>query len=255
MIYKNLIFHLYSFDGFEDNDAIRVHLSCLKHFSSVFDNAKFIISVDDPKNADLIKKTEKAIVSCGFRNVGFKVVENDYYREARTFKEEVIDKLDKYEGLTFFAHSKGTTNVLNPKMNKESVLKWVAGMYYLNLNFIDDVENTLINQFKYAFYGSFKVVSDNIENKNKTWYAGTFYWVNTNRLLNNIKQRGIKIPNLHDRGYAEMLPGEIDELASYGMTYLYPFDYDEAGSRVLFLLGESQDKYEKFCEYAKNIGI
>lgn len=255
MIYKNIVFHFYTFNGFENNEANVLHLSCLKYFAGIFDHAKFIVSVDDVKDIDLIKKTEKAIISCGFKNIEFKVSKNDYYREAKTFSEEIINGIGNYDGLTFFAHNKGITNMMDPKINRSSVLKWIAGMYYMNLNFVDDAENELINKFKYSFYGSFKVVSDKIENKNKTWYAGTFYWINTNRLSNNIKQRGIKVMRLHDRGYAEMLPGELDELASYKEIYLYPFDYNDAGDRILFLLGENDKEYAKFCEYAKNVGI
>lgn len=255
MVYKNLVFHFYTFEGFRDNEAIKLHLNCLKYYSDIFDNALFVISVDDVNNTELIKETEHAIIDCGFKDVRFKVVENDVYREAKTFKVEIMDKLTSYEGITFFGHTKGVSNMSIKEVNKESVLKWIAGMYFLNLHFVDEAENLLIGQFRTCFYGAYKVISKKVENKNNTWYAGTFFWVNTNRLANNIKQRKIEIPNLHDRGYAEFVTGELDVLGSHGWLYLFPFNYNEAGSRLSFLLDNDEEVVKKYKEYEQEVSV
>ena len=236
MITKNIVFHFYAFEGFRDNEAIKLHLSCLKRYSGIFDNALFVISVDDTSDTVLIGDAEKAIIDCGFRNITFKVSENDCYCEATTFK-------------------KGTTNVVNPNMDKISVLKWIAGMYYLNLNFVEEAERVLIKEFKYSMFGAYKVVDDKIENANRRWYAGTFYWINTNRLSNNMKQRGIQMPRLHDRGYAEFITGELDNLGTHGDVYLFPFDYNSAGFLIDFLLLNDDKEIEKYREYEKELGI
>lgn len=255
MITKNLVFHFYTFSGFEENEAIKLHLACLKRFSGIFDNALFVISVDDLSDIETIKKTEIAVVGCGFKNVRFKIAENDYYCEGKTFKNEIIDRIQSFDGITFFGHTKGVTNVLNGSIDKTSVLKWIAAMYYLNLNFVDEAERTLIKEFKYSMYGSYKVVDDKIENKNRTWYAGTMYWINTNRLSNNMVQRGLSFPKLHDRGYAEFITGEVDKLGTHGDVYLYPFDYDTAGFLVNFLLLNDASEIEKYNEYEKALGV
>ncbi|MBP5724907.1 MAG: hypothetical protein J6X18_15200 [Bacteroidales bacterium] len=255
MVTKNLVFSFYVFDGFEDNEAIKLHLKCLKKYSNIFDNAKFVISIKDTSNIGMIKKAESMITECGFKNLEFKVKQNDCYCEARTLKDEILDKIDTFEGLTFFAHTKGVTNVTNKEIKKESVLKWVAGMYYMNLNFIEEVESCLIYHFDCSMFGSYKVVSDKIENKNRRWYAGTFYWINTNRLSNNMKNRGIEMPKLHDSGYAEFITGELDELGTHCDVYLYPFEYDSAGGLINFLLMNDQYEIEKYKEYEKALGI
>lgn len=255
MITKNIVFHFYAPEGFENNEAIKIHLACLKRYSHIFDNALFIISVNDINDTALIGAAEKAIIDCGFRNIKFKVSENDCYCEAVTFKKEIIDKLGSFDGITFFGHTKGVTNVVNPNMDKISVLKWVAGMYYLNLNFVEEAESVLVKEFKYSMFGAYKVVDDKIENANRRWYAGTFYWINTNRLANNMKQRGIQIPRLHDRGYAEFIAGELDNLGSHGDVYLFPFDYDTAGFLIDFLLLNDGNEIAKYREYEKELGI
>jgi hypothetical protein len=130
-----------------------------------------------------------------------------------------------------------------------------GGDVFLNLRFAEEAEDELINQFSVSFFGAYKVVSDKIENKNNTWYAGTFFWVNTNRLANNIKQRKIEIPNLHDRGYAEFITGELDTLGSHNRMYLYPFTYNEAGNRVEFLLNRDETALNEFSRYEQEVGI
>ena len=255
MIVKNLVFSFYTFKGFMENEAIRLHLKCLKRYSHIFNNALFVISIKDTSDIGTIKETEKAIIDCGFRHIKFTVSQNDYYCEGKAFKEEIIDKIDSFEGLTFFGHTKGVTNVENPKMGKVSILKWIAGMYYLNLNFIDEVERMLIKEFTCAMYGAYKVIDKGIENANNRWYAGTFYWINTNRLSNNMRQRGRKFPKLHDRGYAEFITGEVDMLASHGDAYLFPFEYNNAGFLTDFLLLNDSGEIEKYHAYEKEVGV
>lgn len=255
MITKNLVFSFFAFKGFEDNEAIKLHLSCLKYYAKIFDNALFVISVSDISDIETIKSAEKCIIDCGFKHLTFKVSENDYYCEGRAFKENIVDKIETFDGITFFGHTKGVTNVNNPEMDKVSILRWVAGMYYLNLNFIDEVERVLVKEFKYSMYGAYKVVDDKIENRNRRWYAGTFYWINTNRLYNNMKQRGISFPNLHDRGYAEFITGELDMLGSHGDAYLFPFEYNDAGFLANFLLLNDESEIKKYLEYEKMLGV
>lgn len=255
MVCKTLVFHFYAFEGFKENCANRLHFSCLKYFSNVFDKSLFVISVDDISNSDLIKEAEHEIIDCGFKDVRFKVVHNDVYREGRTFKEEIADKMDKFEGLVFFGHNKGITNVMNDKMNSESILKWIAGMYYMNLHFVEEAEKKLISEFKYSLYGAYKVESPKIENKNNTWYAGTFYWLNPRRLSNNLRQRGISVPPLHDRGYAEFFSGEVDLLDSHLNMYLLPFEYNNAGNLIYTLLNFDDNELNLYYEYEKEIDI
>ena len=188
----------------------------------------------------------------------FKVSENDQYREARAFREEIVDRLNEYSGITFFAHNKGVSNVLNPNFDNVSIKRWIASMYYLNLeeDILKEAEEELVGAFASPFFGAYCIKSEKIENKYKQWYAGTFYWTNTNRLYNDIVQRGLPIPNLHDRGYAEFFPGEMEKtLCTHNKVYLYPFDYNDVTEALEFLLQGNEEELKKYYEYEKALDI
>ena len=150
-IKKRLIFYFHTFEGFLDNRAIQIHLRCLAYYCNVFDEALFIISVDDTKNDRLIYDTETALLKCGFRNVQFKVHRNNPYCEAQPFFEEIVEKMNSLDGLTFFGHTKGEGNYNRKDANSEAVDAWILGLYYTNLSYLEEVENRLIKDFSCLF--------------------------------------------------------------------------------------------------------
>lgn len=261
---RRLIFYFYAMEGLEDNLAYHMHFSCLKKYSHLFESAKFFIAVDDTNNKELISKVAAKIALCGFvENTEFVVVKNDVYREAGIFKTEVVDKLDELTGLTFFAHTKGVTNFLNPEYNKDSILKWIFGCYYLSLEFIDDVHTQLqINQpcYQRFFYGSFLrniPPEDGGGTKYGAEYEGTFFWINCVSLSNYLKERGISVPNEIGRFYAERFPGDLfsvkERVGSYQYSYLYgPISlYNDCDTVYNTLLSDESDLERLYSEYAK----
>ena len=263
-IKKRLIFHFYSFANFRKNYAIQLHLKCLKHYSSVFDEALFIISVDNINDNDLILETQIAILQCGFKNVQFKIHENNLYYEAEPFYNEVISKLDILDGLTFWGHTKGTTNVLQEIKSMESLEAWILGMYFLNLQFIEEVEWALCVE-PHRFYGTF------LTDLRESWahcylYPGTFYWLNCPGIWRDLQLKMTKAPvptSSGDRGVAEYLPGLLytwtgsrsDGLYSHNNAILYPYDaYFSSHEALDFLLKDNDDKV-RYEEFKKAIGL
>lgn len=213
-----LVFHFFLQKDYKINRANKIHFECMKRFLNVFDECLFVIAKAENTTDDIVKDFEKNIITIvTAKKCCFKIVENSVYREAKTFKEEIIDKLtEPYDGLVFFAHNKGITNYTQYSM--EYVDKWICSLYYLSLNFINEVETDLcgrIYNFQSFFYGSIltqatKEPDDHVFiNKNNVFYSGSFYWLNTGALLRYIKHYNISIPNVVDRAYVEAFPGEI----------------------------------------------
>ena len=261
---RRLIFHFYAMPGYESNPAYAMHFACLRKYADVFDSAKFIISVDDTSDRELIKSVAEKIVSCGFvENTEFVVTENTIYREALTFKTEIVDKMDELSGMTFFAHTKGASNISVPEYNAESILKWIFGCYYLSLEYIEEMHNQAQVYQPYDqrfFFGSFlrEVLPENGGGtRYGAEYEGTFFWVNCQPLLDYLNDNKIPVPRNFGRFYAERFPGDLfpinGHIGSHNLRYfvgdvsLYLY-CDRVIDLVLNREGEKERFYEKYNE-------
>lgn len=211
---RRLIFYFYATPDYRENDAYKMHFSCLKKYSNVFDDAHFFISVDDITDKELISRVAGDIVSCGFvENVKFTIIENGQCCESMVFKNEIVDNLGELTGLTFFAHTKGVVSI--KKYNRDSILKWIFGLYYMNLEFLEDVHNQLqVYQPSYQrfFYGTFlRQIAEEYGGGTNfgAEYEGTFFWINCVSLKNYMIKNEIAVPNEIGRFYAERFPGNI----------------------------------------------
>lgn len=258
-IHKRIVFHFYTFEDFKNNRANQLHLKCLKRYSNVFNDAIFVISLDDISNVKLIRETQDAILDCGFLNIKFIIKKNDSYREAKTFYEEIILKMKDLYGLTFFGHNKGTTNYATHPDNKDDIDAWIVGLYYFNLNFIEEVKNETISNCS-CFYGAFLHVNPRqIEDKEVPGgYSGTFYWINCSRLYNKpfiekkFYDREIDIfPPISDRYYAEQYPTLMCSwdngwgLSSHGRKVIFTEDLYHNASKALRFLSNSEEEYNE----------
>ena len=224
---KILVYHLYIFDGFLVDEFMKLHKLCLKDYINVFDESRFVITVNDLNNKSLISDGFKWVseITVG-KKFSIKVKENTSLYEVDTFKEEILDNIDTLRDYVFFAHSKGNSkNISVPSYNKESVMRWVCALYYFSLNFIDEVEDRFCGHGRASeiFYGPLLTqykdpsVSPMLRlNKNNCFYQGTFYWINMRKLSNYLKEGIVKLPEIDDRYWAEMLPGVICGREEYG---------------------------------------
>ena len=237
MITRRLIYHFYLGDNWADNIANKCHFNCLEHFSYLFDESIIVISSNTASENDIIEVKQRFSSVIKSKILTFKVSENNRYYEADTFKTEIIDNAAKLDGITFFAHNKGVSNVLDNSKSKTAILSWICALYYYGLNFIDEVEKYLCSDPGTVFYGPYLMKENYIGNKNHIWYAGTFYWINTGRLLKNCES----IPEITDREYAEWFPGEL-------------FDGSRLKSHNGYILNDS-DLYRNWLFFAKNSAL
>lgn len=244
---KRLVFHFYANNGWRDNIANICHFNCLNYFSHLFTDSVIVIVNDGLSSEELLEVKKKFIDVIKSETVIIKIAENTPFYEAATFYNEVI-RNDKYNGLIFFGHNKGVTNVLNSEYSKTSILSWICGLYYYGLNFANEAETELYSKPLGTFYGPFLMKDNYIGNKNHMWYAGTFYWVNQRRLLKNFDE----IPSVFDREYAEWLPGELgndDYLKSHGNVILDDSDLYHIWQYAARKSAKSEEEYSDFVEF------
>lgn len=203
---KRLVYHLYVPDHYVP-EIYKYHFACLKYFANVFDEYVINLVMENPDDADTIKKMEIMFLSYMYKNITFNVVQNDKnIREVYTFKTEIIDKISSSNTLTFFAHSKGMTNDFN-----ESLIRWICYMYYFSLNFIDNMYYKLLGSTPRIFYGPMIYYADILTPVKYHWlYPGSFYWINMPSLYNYSLM--YPLPKIEGRCYAENFPGNITNL-------------------------------------------
>lgn len=207
MIKKHLIFHFFIPDDYETNVAIKMHYACLWKYSNVFDSAEFFISSTEESKIYIgsVKQSLINVFQC--KDIRFKEVENDPYFEARTFKENVLYRIEEYEEtMVFFGHTKGVRDVVMFEESKEFFLKWIYALYFYSLEFVKEAELKLFTIFhgrKYTFFGSLPLVYTDGTN---CIFAGAFYWTNPMTLRKDIKSGEVIPKSFNDRAFAEEFP-------------------------------------------------
>lgn len=203
-----LVFHFYAGEDYPDNVFYTVHLKCLEKYINNFDEAVFVVTYDNG-NENIALEARKAIGALGFRGeLTIKMRENTLYREAVTFKEEVVDS--DFEGLTFFGHTKGITNVYIDDIDIRDVFQWVFGMYYVNLDAFSEICENLIKFSAFAHgYLPLKSEADCPYSKYHWAFMGSFQWINMPLLKEYVRNNGIEMPVLNSRFYAETFLGNL----------------------------------------------
>ena len=175
---RRLIYVMYidpTINSFNDSVAYKVHLKTLKRifsYRNAFSEVIFIITVDDFDNP-LVKDLKYKISSLFINIKNFRIIveKNDpYHREGKMFKKYVLGKLDDYDGITLFFHTKGLDN----KWKDKFPFAWVLGQYFFNTisqklyihNFIKD-DHKLLLGWPYI----------KNENQRQWLYAGACYWM------------------------------------------------------------------------------
>ena len=252
-----LVYHLYVPNG-EFGSFMDVHWNCLRYYSHLFTESIFVLCMENPEDFDRIKSIEKHIIGLGFNNVIFKVIKNSQYREGLTLKNEVVDKMNDIDGLTFFAHSKGDSNLMSD--NSDNLGYWISSMYYYNLEFLDIVKYKLIEGF-YLASGFLVFVNKNIlNNKFGYCFSGSFFWMNTQRLYDYIKLYGngdTDYLKIFDRVYAENFIGNVAYLFkiwSPGRSTEYCDDYKNVLARIKEIT-YTDEIYNSFIDFHNKIAL
>lgn len=278
---KILIYYIYVTDDFFERITNLANIECLRRYSHIFDEARIFLSLDDTENVSLITRIEHLFIDMNFRgNLSFVIHKNDEWRESRIVKEEIADKLNAYgEDLIFFAHGKGFSN-LDTGYEKESMLHWVVGCYYMSLAFPDEAINLITGMNTFSAYGSFPLVMKGEKQmpgdyltkdeqylgriKYNWCYSGTFFWINPAKLYDHMAIFRQETPLIFDRYYSEKYLGNVMSYESnatgHSLKYLWGSNnmYNDgvAESCINFLLGSEEENakyYEFFNEIKEDI--
>ena len=273
---KRLVFHFYIQEGWKEYITNKIHLKCLGCYSHIFDEVVFVISLDDTTNYELIRDLESTLLDLGFNpNISFNVVENNYLRDSQTFYDFIATKLDKYDGLTFFAHNKGTTNLKDYEV--DNMVNWITSMYFLSLEYVDEAVYSLTDGRELS-YGSLlneikayeiKVTENEVAprdkfaeknnvflGKNKYLYMGTFFWINGLSIYEYMRKNDIELPKLTDRWYAENFCANLFKMDfAFSHRGRYSKNYLQEGAEIecMVMHATVEEEYNQFLEFKNKI--
>ena len=258
MLKKKIIYHFFIPKDYETNIAVKLHRECLKMYCNNFDSAVFYISTDEDTEKYVQDVRDFLFNLREWPDIRIRVIRNDIFCEARTFKEEILDKLDDFnEEVIFFGHTKGVTNVVKYANNAESIMKWIYACYFYSLEteYANEAVKELIYGYR-AFYGSVLMASPD---SNGAFYAGTFYWMNPMRF--KIINKDVDFYNrLSNRSLAEEYPSYFwfkdgdGYLFSHYNKYLYNRDlYTGNFDDVVRFFGDYDMFMEKYNEIKEKL--
>lgn len=186
---KTLVYFFYCRDDINERykETFNLHLELIKQNIHIFNQSKFILAFDNLNNNSLIDSYKNYI--CDYLNLinnyNFVIVQNDpINREGIHFFNEIILKLDEYDGLLFFGHNKSDLNV-----HKLNIYDWITGIHFINFYDIQDIENKLLYD-KYIAYGALPVYLNICQKiyediNSKYIYQGSMFWLYPKKILYN----------------------------------------------------------------------
>lgn len=235
---KRMVFAFYLNNKTFDNKFNQLHFKLLKKYINIFDEVIFGLIVDEDIDVEVINRFQCLMLSFYHKNIVFKIVENTNYRESLVFKKEVVDKMSKLDGLTFFGHNKG----ISYADVTEDTLKWITALYYFNLG-VELPYNGLNGK---CFYGALKSKDIFLEDYTKgsdvvlpkyNWvYCGTFFWGKYQEIDNVLNNMGRSVPGMYSRWFDEMFPGNV-------LEEFWGSCYGECDVSRKLVLGNNIDEY------------
>lgn len=262
-IKKTLVYSFFVNKEWADAVTNRIHFECLKSYSYIFDEVKITLLIDDVNDTNTIASVEKFFLDIfKQKEITFKVLENNIFREASVFYNEIASKIGKIDGLVFFAHNKGITNVTDG-YEVDSIYRWITSMYFLSLGYGEEVVKKLTDE-RYIAYGSLPDFVNAEENstpyldmgKGNFMYTGTFFWLNAGTLNNYLSKSNTQIPQFTDRWYAEnFLANTVPFKCCTAHEGRYVIDYIGGRKYIKYLIERamSDTTKEEFSHFNDNI--
>lgn len=186
---KTLVYFFYCIDNIDGRykETFNLHLELIKQNIHIFNQSKFILAFDNLNNNSLIDSYKNYI--CDYLNLinnyNFVIVQNDpINHEGIHFFNEIILKLNEYDGLLFFGHNKTDLHT-----NKLNIYDWIIGMHFINFYDIQDIENKLLYD-KHIAYGAMPICmhisKDSFSCANHVYmYPGNMFWFYPKKILYN----------------------------------------------------------------------
>lgn len=247
MTKRRIIFHFYLPKKWRQLKSIQIHLSCLKFYAHIFNEAIFIISLDDITDTEAITYIENRLLDCGFTNVAFKVKERSKLFESDTFYYEIIEKRKELDGITFFGHTECAEEEANGNIPFSQLSEWICGSYFLSLSHYWEAEEDLYGSPSFA-YGAYVSWDTEVPNKNHWEYAGNFFWINTQKLDNQYYSWGKEIQPLTDRFYVHNFWGnifDITDLITDAETWMEISSHNGASLQYCGKFNEEAEYYNR----------
>ena len=89
-IKKTLVYSFFVNKEWADAVTNRIHFECLKFYSYIFDEIKITLLIDDVNDVNTIASVEKLFLDIfKQKEITFKVLENNIFREASVFYNEI----------------------------------------------------------------------------------------------------------------------------------------------------------------------
>ena len=243
-IKKTLVYSFFVNKEWADAVTNRIHFECLKFYSYIFDEIKITLLIDDVNDVNTIASVEKLFLDIfKQKEITFKVLENNIFREASVFYNEIASKIGKIDGLVFFAHNKGITNVTLGY--GEEVVKKLTDERYIAYGSLPDFVNAEENSTPYLDMG-----------KGNFMYTGTFFWLNAGTLNNYLSKSNTQIPQFTDRWYAEnFLANTVPFKCCTAHEGRYVIDYIGGRKYIKYLIERamSDTTKEEFSHFNDNI--
>ena len=240
------------------------HYKLLHQYSKIFDSIHIIININEQLyfESDIVYRIKSKLIDILDNNNIELTVEfnNPNYREGEFYKKYVYEQLEKFKDtLIFFGHSKGVTNQSNYDYINNSKL-WIYSLYYLNLNWIEEMKRKLVDEPNYIFYGGLYFKDYRHNNINNWFYSGSFHWVNPKRLLKYFKDNNVDPSqffideNEHIKRCAEIFVGIVPvECAAFHTDERFNKYYEPIklnGNELSYMYVEDQVKlYLNIWEY------
>lgn len=206
---RRLIFSFYLTNENLYDEINQLHLRLLSKYMDRFDEIIFCIIVDCDVKYSVVNELQKIIVNMVCKNITFKIYENTNYRESYVLYNEIATKLNILDGLTFFGHNKGISDVFGI----DNIKIWIAALYFFS--FETELPSNELNGP--MMYGPLKSVGCNykfryaIQNNFDWTYCGTFFWIKCQEVASYINFWDRKIPSLTTRWYSELFLGNLVE--------------------------------------------
>jgi len=269
MIKKTLVFYWYASRMYKNDITYPFHLACIKKYSYAFDNAIFVISVDDINDKDLVFETENGIIcSIGgiIGNIKFDVILNDNLCEVNAFEKYILKNgSSESMELFFFAHTKGARIIHSYPDYKEDYLRWIFSLYFycLEKDFLYEMQLKLVGGFGGnlpAFFGPIGFINED----KRVFYPGTFYWVNMNTIYNDEIEGTVSIPKISNRAFCEKFPliysDAYKKLSSHNNKFKEPDEswylYNHCNwDEISEYFGEKERFFNEYNKIKESIGL
>ena len=279
-IKTKLVFHLFCQSAEDVSEGTEtysnsIHRRILSKYSDKFDKAVFCLTLNDVNDRKTASAAVKWIMSCGFgSNLEIKIKQNDWFRDARTFFEEIVNKNPERNEVVMFSHNKGATHGNESEHLQDNVTKWTVFSYYsIFRNFESNVRDLNKDGLVCGYVPVHGAVTPwNYSTLNRYgWHTpGTILLTNPSNFYAYALKNGKPLPLLKDYLSGEMFFGNLFDLVEakpenghnvlfegmrdvyYETTDFNPYEFPHSDLIRVFLEEEVAAQYDQFFEMITN---